>query len=285
MKISVIIPTFNGGALLDKTLQVIFSQTIKYSYEVIIIDSGSGLETFKIIKKYPVKLFQISSNEFNHGLTRDLGARKAKGEFLIFINQDAEPVNNRWMDLMVKPLILNKSTKASQGLILERNDNNASNFFWHSGGERFYFTSETKKWMQHYNNIGFSTVNCCIRKEVWKKYPFGYLDIAEDKSFQRQVQVNGNEIVYADGCVFHTHDYNYRQLKNRCQDEGYAWSLLGEKYSLPQAIKDTFIFKNYKELLIGIYKHKIKKWSEFVYPFMRPFWVYKGNHFNKRLRS
>jgi rhamnosyltransferase len=281
MNVSIIIPTYNGGELLEKTLVAIFAQQTDKSFEVIVIDSGSKPDTLAILNKFPLRLFEIPNSEFNHGATRDLGAEKSEAEFLILINQDATPGNCNWLDLMIKPMIENAEVLAVQGGIKERDD--MERFFWESCGERFYFTSESKNWIAHYHNMGFSTVNCAIRRSVWQQHRFGQISIFEDKSFQRQIHHQGTEIVYSEGFVYHTHDYTYSQLRRRCEDEGYGWKLVGESYGLAQALRDTFIFKNYRELLSGISDRKVKKWSEIVYPFMRPFWLYKGNHFNQSL--
>jgi rhamnosyltransferase len=276
MDASIIIPTYNGGDLLGRTLSAVFAQKTVKVYEVIIIDSGSDGETKKILREYPVILIEIDKSQFNHGLTRDHAASMARGEYLLFINQDAEPGDEHWLDLMIQPMLDDEAVVATQGGIMERND--MPRFFWDSCGERFYFTSESKGWIARYHSIGFSTVNCAIRRSVWEKNRFGSMAFAEDKNFQRRVHVRGHEIVSARGWVYHTHDYDYRQLRDRCLKEGYGWRLVDENYSFRQAVRDTMHMKNYRELLHGVLKRRITRWSEFVFPFMRPFWVYRGNH-------
>jgi rhamnosyltransferase len=280
MDASIIIPAYNGGELLKKTLKAIFSQETTKSFEVVVIDSGSSQDPKLLLQEFNIKLFEIPNHEFDHGLTRDLGAGKALGEFVIFINQDAEPGDSKWLDMMLTPFV-DSNVVAVQGGIRERND--MRRFFWHSCGERFYFTSESKTWIRNYFNMGFSTVNCAIRLSEWHKHPFGKMSIFEDKGFQRQVHLKGNEIVYSEGFVYHTHDYTYDQLRRRCQDEGYGWRLVGQTYSLTQAILDTLIPLNYARLVQGILSGKVKRWSEVIFPLLRPFWVYKGNHFNNGL--
>jgi len=280
MDASIIIPTYNGGELFKKTLKAIFAQETTKSFEVLVIDSGSSQDPKLLLQDFNIKLFEIPNHEFNHGLTRDLGAGKASGEFLIFINQDAEPGDSQWLDMMLKPFA-DSNVVAVQGGIRERND--MRRFFWDSCGDTFYFTSESKTWISNYFNMGFSTVNCAIRLSEWQRHPFSKMDIFEDKGFQRQVHLKGNEIVYSEGFVYHTHDYTYDQLRRRCQDEGYGWRLVGETYSLTQAIQDTVIPSNYARLLQGILEGKVKRWSEVIFPLLRPFWLYKGNHFNSGL--
>lgn len=281
MDVSIIIPTYNGGALLRRTLKSVFAQKTSKSFEVIIIDSGSAPPTKQMLQEFPIKLIEIPNSSFNHGLTRDQGAKTASGEFLIFINQDAEPEDSYWLDKMVAPFAQDEAIAAVQGRVRERNY--MPRFFWDSCGESFYFTSESKNWISRYYGIGFSTVNCAIRRSVWQQHPFGKMDIFEDKGFQRCVHIKGTEILYSEGVVYHTHDYDYRQLRKRCQDEGYGWRLVGENYSLLACIKDFLFFKNYMKLIRGILAGKVKKSSELLFPFLRPFWVYKGNHHNQGL--
>ncbi len=268
---------------MGRTLNLIFAQKTSKSFEVVIIDSGSAPPTMKMLKEYPVKLIEIHNSCFNHGLTRDLGAEAASGENLIFINQDVEPENLYWLDMMVAPFAQDEAIIAVQGRIKEHSGK--KRFFWDSCGENFYFTSEMDNWIKRYYGIGFSTVNCAIRRSAWQQYPFGKIDILEDKGFQRRVHINGQEIIYSEGGVFHTHDYDYAQLRKRCQDEGYGWRLLGERYTIFACLKDILIFKNYKKLLRGILTGEVKKFSELIFPFLRPFWVYKGNNYNKGLIS
>src|SRR3989344_6082780 len=57
MKLSIIIPTYNGGKILKECLESIYSQDYpKENYEVLIIDGRSTDNTREIAKKFPVKL-------------------------------------------------------------------------------------------------------------------------------------------------------------------------------------------------------------------------------------
>ena len=51
MDATIVIPTKNGGTLLDKVLAKIFKQKTKYQYEVICVDSGSTDKTIEMIKR------------------------------------------------------------------------------------------------------------------------------------------------------------------------------------------------------------------------------------------
>lgn len=92
--ISVIIPTFNAKNRLILLLNSLNNQTCK-NFETIIVDDGSTDGTREEI----LKLMDISSgfmryfyldnaDIFGAGIARNYGARKAKGEILLFLDQD-----------------------------------------------------------------------------------------------------------------------------------------------------------------------------------------------------
>ena len=97
MDVTIVIPTKNGGKLFDKVLKAVFSQKTEYEYEVICVDSGSSDETVSIIKKHPCSLYEISPEEFGHGKTRNFGASKGTGTYIVFITQDAMPASDKWL--------------------------------------------------------------------------------------------------------------------------------------------------------------------------------------------
>jgi rhamnosyltransferase len=80
--ISVVIPVKNGGKWLNDTLPAILNQIVAGEFEIIAVDSGSDDNSLSIIEKYPVELIKIPASEFNHGLTRNLGVQRAKGNIL-----------------------------------------------------------------------------------------------------------------------------------------------------------------------------------------------------------
>lgn len=92
--LSIIIPTWNEENYLPKLLHCIKKQTYK-NYEVIIIDSNSTDKTVEIAKKYGFKVFLESKKiKSNPGTARNLGAKNAKGDLLLFLNADMQLDND-----------------------------------------------------------------------------------------------------------------------------------------------------------------------------------------------
>ena len=88
--LSIVIPTWNEESYLSKLLDCIKRQTYK-NYEVIVVDGNSKDKTRKIAKNYGCKVIQEPKNiESNPGMARNLGAKIAKGDILLFLNADIE---------------------------------------------------------------------------------------------------------------------------------------------------------------------------------------------------
>ena len=103
MTVSVIVPTLNAENEITELLQKLSRQTVKAD-EIIIVDSASDDNTVALAKACPdVRVIEIERSEFDHGGTRDLALRASKGDFAIFLTQDAVPANDRLIENLLKP--------------------------------------------------------------------------------------------------------------------------------------------------------------------------------------
>ncbi|MEM4882354.1 MAG: glycosyltransferase [Candidatus Aenigmatarchaeota archaeon] len=85
-KISVIIPTYNEEKYIEDTLLSIKYQRFNYPYEIIVSDSNSKDKTIEIAKRYANKIIITKKRGISIG--RNLGAKYAKGDILIFVDAD-----------------------------------------------------------------------------------------------------------------------------------------------------------------------------------------------------
>ena len=83
-KISIIIPTINEANNLPLLLSDLTS--IQKEGEIIIVDSGSEDKTIDIANIYGAEVYL--SEERNRGLQLNIGAKKSKGDWLIFLHAD-----------------------------------------------------------------------------------------------------------------------------------------------------------------------------------------------------
>ena len=279
IEVSVVVPTLNGGDDLERCLEAIGRQHTNRRIEVLCIDSGSTERNLLAMEKLGARVVPIDRELFNHGLTRDLGAGLTEGETIVFLNQDAVPAHENWLEELVGPFDDGDETLAAvQGGMAEVGDLE-QRFFWDSCGERFYFTSESHKWIADHGGIGFSTVNCAISRKVLHRYPFGWAAIMEDKKWQREVTEAGFEIrMQPEALVHHTHNYTTRDLLRRCSSEGYGWRTLGEPYTVGDMAGDMVNGATLRDLARGLRQRRVRSVSELFFPWLRPMALYWGNH-------
>ncbi len=103
-KISIIIPTINEANNLPLLLSDLSS--IHKEIEILIVDSGSKDRTTDIAKIYGAKVYK--SREKNRGLQLDIGAKKSKGEWLIFFHADTR-LTHDWFTKIISVLERNKN--------------------------------------------------------------------------------------------------------------------------------------------------------------------------------
>ncbi|MCK4589819.1 MAG: glycosyltransferase [Nanoarchaeota archaeon] len=87
MKFSIIIPARNEAGYLARTLKSIENQDYP-DYETIVVANGCEDNTVEIASKYADKVFSLK--EAGVSKARNYGARKAKGEVLVFLDADTE---------------------------------------------------------------------------------------------------------------------------------------------------------------------------------------------------
>ena len=83
MKISVIIPTYNEESVILDCLRSLASQSLK-DFEIIVVDDGSTDTTVEKLEDVMV----LHQNHLGAGAARNLGAKQAKGDILVFVDAD-----------------------------------------------------------------------------------------------------------------------------------------------------------------------------------------------------
>lgn len=89
MKVSVIVPVYNTEKYLKKCIDSLLNQNFE-DYEIIVINDLSPGNAEEIIKSYNDKKIVYIKNKTNKGIgyNRNLGIKKATGEYVCFIDSD-----------------------------------------------------------------------------------------------------------------------------------------------------------------------------------------------------
>jgi len=233
--VTVFIPTYNGERYLGECLDSIIHQQLpkNYGLEILVIDSGSNDDTMHILNGYKdrIKLVQIPNSEFSHGSTRSKAAHIAKGEFILFLTQDATPKDEHWLANMIEPFYLSPRIGCVFGKQVPRVNVAATikrevvTAFGGIGGPDSLVIYRSKSLISNCDtnqpNTFFSDVNSAVRREILiGKVPFRDVKYAEDQALAEDMQNNGYIKVYAPrGEVWHSNEYTAREYFHRKFDE------------------------------------------------------------------
>jgi len=256
--VSIILLTKNGEQYLRSLLESIHAQTGFDQAEVIVIDSGSTDGTLGIVADFPaVRVFEIPPKEFGHGKTRNFGARLARGEFLLYIPQDATPMSASWLERMLEPFqdLAVAGTFARQ---VARDEANPMERFFlsHTYHQNIEIKALNPGETVSLARCFFSTVSGAIRAAVWAKFPFREdIIMSEDQAWSRDVMRAGHLIVYqANAEVLHSHQYGVGDIFRRNFDSGFSvWQIFAGETGIGSG---TVVRRLWEE---GLYVFRIGK--------------------------
>jgi glycosyltransferase involved in cell wall biosynthesis len=227
---SIVIPTYNGEKTIGLLLKSLSLVSDNYTKELIILDSNSSDNTLKIVSKYKkffsrIKTIHIYKKNFNHGITRNLAVKKAKGKYICFFSQDTCLINREMFNVLLKnfqkyhkvavvfgPHIPYKSSPLIQQLeVICR---------W----ERFKtLTNKEGVWIQNKNMksvplvkktetlwYALSNTASCYQRSFLLKYHFTKAEYGEDMILGKKIIYLGYTKIFDIKCaVKHSHNYNF----------------------------------------------------------------------------
>ena len=101
--IDVVIPVYRPGQELRKLLELLTRQTVKAS-RILLVNTEKKFFDEHVIEGIPgVEVVHIRKEEFDHGGTRHMAAERLSGEFLLFMTQDAVPVDDVLLEKLLEP--------------------------------------------------------------------------------------------------------------------------------------------------------------------------------------
>lgn len=103
--VSIIIPNKDAKEDLEKCIRSILEKSSYTNYEILIVENNStGEEIFSYYKELSensrIRLLRWK-REFNYSAINNYGAKKAKGDYLLFLNNDTEVISPDWIEEML----------------------------------------------------------------------------------------------------------------------------------------------------------------------------------------
>lgn len=211
--VSIIILNYDGKKYLDDCFDSIARISYpKGKFEVIMIDNGSSDGSVECVReKYPwVKVVPLNKN---YGFTggNNLGVRLAKGDYVVFLNNDVV-VDENWLIELVKLVINNPYTiVTSKALLLDRPDtigNAGSKATLIGRGFCPYFgrkdrnsrNSSPRFVVQPYG------ASMLVKKELFEEigaFDEDYFASFEDLDLGLRAWLFGHKVVYAPSSIFY----------------------------------------------------------------------------------
>lgn len=100
--VSVIIPTKDNLALLKSCVESIERHTDYESYEILIVDNDSqDPATLEYLRSLPYRVLSFVEG-FNYSRINNFAVSRARGEYVLFLNDDTEIISGGWMGAMLE---------------------------------------------------------------------------------------------------------------------------------------------------------------------------------------
>lgn len=226
--VSVCIPTKNAGSEFARNLRAWREQRLDEKIELIVVDSGSGDATVETARALGARVLTIPPSDYNHGETRNLLARHARGDILVFTVQDATPASRRVLEPLSRPLRENPSLSAVTGKEIPQPNADfvarweaqqlsrqidKSQRLKRLGSLQEFFSWDLSRRFEY---VAFDNVCSAIRRRVWECFPFARLEFGEDLDWAFRVLRSRETILYnPEAQVQHSHNWPPSQRLKR----------------------------------------------------------------------
>ena len=242
--ISIIIPCYNIENYIEKCIESLENQTYK-NIEIIAVDDCSKDGTIVKLKELQERYsnLQVYQNDKNRGAaySRNFAMKKAKGEYIGFVDSDDYITNDYYEKLMETAEKEKADLVATDIEIVYENNSNAPILSRACLGEVTKFNLVN-------NGLAASPCNKIIKKELIEKYPFLEGKINEDVASILPAIVKAKKVAYVQGIK-----YFYVQRNNSVQNEEVTTKRLEMFDSINtcfERIKDDKDFKKYQSAIL-----------------------------------
>ncbi|MEW6128486.1 MAG: glycosyltransferase [Acidobacteriota bacterium] len=214
METWIVMRSHNDMPLVVETLARVKRQN--HDFQLLVLDNQSSDGTTQEAEKYAHQLLNIPQGTYVPGRVLNQGMRLTDGEFVVFLNSDCTPQNDRWLEELLKGFHSDK-VAAVFGRQIPRTDCQP---LYAKDTEDTFGDGERQKYWRHC----FSMASSAIRRSVWEKMPFNeQLHYSEDIEWTWRAKQAGYEVEYVpQSVVSHSHNYSLKQFYKRQFGEGRA---------------------------------------------------------------
>lgn len=103
-KVSIVIPSKDNKDMLKRCINSICENTDYKNYEIIVVDNGSNSENHKAYENMLSEIkgkYIYEKMDFNFSKMCNIGAENSQGKYILFLNDDIEVTDRKWLREMV----------------------------------------------------------------------------------------------------------------------------------------------------------------------------------------
>ena len=199
--ISVVVCVKNSEATIEDCLKSIEKND---PLEIIVVDGNSTDETVKIASRYTDKIYSDEGKGLAYA--RQLGAEKARGDYIAYIDADTRLPNRDVLAVMLKEFKEAGWVAIHAQLV----DPTPDKTYWQQGEDFHQRNRFNKPGEKRY----LGTVVCLIRKDIVLKYKFDpfFKGAGEDGDFYHRVRKDGYKFGVATATAYHYHRAFFRDF-------------------------------------------------------------------------
>ncbi|HED66685.1 MAG TPA: glycosyltransferase [Planctomycetes bacterium] len=222
-RISVVVPTWNGGPRFRELLVALASQNIEDGIELLVVDSGSTDGTVAAARAAGARVLEIPKDTFQHGRTRNLGISETSGEIVCLLTQDAIPIGPDYIANLVGPyrsanvdgVYARQYPRPDCDPILRERlrrwsasrDTPTLSVLAPGDPEASRALFERLPPIERYLTSCFDDVASSVRRSTWERIPYPERDFGEDVAWAREVLLAGGAIAFEPSAeVEHSHN-------------------------------------------------------------------------------
>ena len=217
--VDIIIPTYRP----DETVVYLIKKLLKQTYpihEIHIIDTETGIfpkELKNLSDK--IRISKIKPEQFDHGGTRHEGAMQSHTDIIVYMTQDAMPVNEYLIEELVKAFD-NEKIAAAYARQLPNSKCNVIERYTRA----FNYPEQSRiKSMEDLETLGIKTYFCSDVCAAYRKSVYESLGGFEEKTIFNEDMIMAAKIIQsrvlvkyvAEAKVIHSHNYNCKQQFQR----------------------------------------------------------------------
>lgn len=283
MQATIVILTYNNLDLNKNCIESVFKYTTG-DFEVIVVDNGSQDKTAEYLANLKNSRIKIILNKKNLGFAKgnNLGAKKASGDILVFLNNDTK-VTKGWLEPLIKELDNEKTGIVGPKMLY------SDSRIQHAGlvissehlPRHIYrlFPSDFKPANQKREYKAVTGACLVIKRNLWEKvggFDEKYINGLEDTDLCFKVRDLGYKVIYVpESVVIHYESISKNRFKhvfrNRelflkrwedvkpDEDDFYMEDGFGPFFIFWQHIKNRYLTGNYLDKIKILAKNLFRK--------------------------